>query len=109
MPDNYTYRLSESAQEDLNETYDYIFYDLANPDAADSFLDAFEDQIDNICRSPESGFPVNNEFLVRNDVRMFFVKNYTVYYIPDKDKQVILVSRLVYGGMDQNKILRTIR
>lgn len=34
----FTYRLSDAAKEDMAEIYDYISFNLSNPDAADAFF-----------------------------------------------------------------------
>jgi len=49
---------------------------------------------------------VNNEYIIRDDVRKFLVKNYIAYYIADFENNEIQIARVVYGGMDQEKVFR---
>lgn len=102
----FTYRLSDAAKEDLAEIYDYISFNLSNPDAADAFLDEFDAKAVEICKSPRSGTPVNNEYIIRDDVRKFLVKNYIAYYVVDDEKYEVQVARVVYGGRDQEKVFQ---
>ncbi|GEM_PF-360174 len=102
----FTYRLSDAAKEDMAEIYDYISFNLSNPDAADAFFDEFDIKAVEICKSSKSGIPVNNEYIIRDDVRKFLVKNYIAYYIADFENNEIQIARVVYGGMDQEKVFR---
>ena len=104
----YGYVLTEIAEADIDETFEYIAEDLSNPDAASGFADELEKMIDDICKTPKSGRLVENEYLKRNDVRRFLVDNYVCYYIIDDEEKNIVILRLVYGKRDQDKILKTI-
>ena len=65
-------------------------------------------KIDAVCKTPKIGRPVENEYLRRNDVRRFLVGNYIAYYIIDEAAWNIVILRMVYGGRDQDKILKGI-
>lgn len=104
LTEKFEYQLSETAKADLGDIYDYIAYELLNPDAAEAFLDEFERKTEEYCRAPKTGFPVSNEYVRRDDVRKYFVKNYTVYYVPDFENEVIFIVRVVYKGRDQNAV-----
>ena len=43
--DRYNYVLTESAEADIDEAFDYIAGDLVNPDAASAFADELEENI----------------------------------------------------------------
>ena len=101
--------LTEAAESDIDEILAYIAEDLSNPTAASSFADELEQKIDVVCKTPKSGRPVENEFLRRNDVRRFLVGNYIAYYIIDEVAKNIVILRMVYGGRDQDKILKDIK
>lgn len=104
MPDDYSYAFTETARADLEDIDDYISFELFNPDAAASFLDEFESKIKEICKSPKSGRKIHNEFMKRDDVRRFLIKNYTAYYVIDDRNRMVVVLRVIYSGMDQDKI-----
>ena len=104
----YSYQFTEIAEVDIDDTLEYISRDLANPDAATAFADELEFQLDEICKAPTTGRLVENEYLVRKDVRRFLVKNYIAYYIIDDERNSIVVLRVVYGKRDQDKIVNNL-
>lgn len=70
------------------------------------FFDEFDIKAVEICKSQKSGIPVNNEYIIRDDVSKFLVKKYIAYYIADFENNEIQIARVVYGGMDQEKVFR---
>lgn len=106
--DRYNYVLTESAEADIDEVFDYIAGELVNPDAASAFADELEEKLEEICKTPKAGRPVHNPYLKRDDVRRVLVKNYIAYYLIDEEKANIVVLRVVYSRRDQDRILKTI-
>ena len=102
----YDFELTETAESDIDATYEYIAEILGNPDAASDLADEMETQVDKICKRPETGKLVENDFLRRNDVRRFLVKNYIAYYIIDDENKKIIILRFVYSGRNQDKIIK---
>lgn len=100
----YDYVLTDIAESDLDEAFSYIAINLGNVIAASALADAFMEQIENFCLHPRAGTPVENEFLKRDDVRYFFVKNYIVYYVVDDVSRKIVILRFVYGKRNQDNI-----
>ena len=105
---SYSYVLTEVAESDIDEALAYIAVYLKNPDAAASLLDEFDEQVENICLAPQSGKLVENEFLQRDNVRRFLVKNYIVYYLVDDEARKIVVLRFVYGRRKQEVIIQSL-
>ncbi len=103
---NYEYFFTESAETDIDLALSYLSDTLNNPDAASDLVDELEEQLDIICKRPETGKIVENEFLKRNDVWRFLVKNYIAYYLIDDKNQMIIILRFVYSGRDQDKIVK---
>ena len=104
----YSYVLTEIAESDIDEAFEYIAVDLSNPDAATNFADELEEKLDELCKAPKTGCPVENEYLKRDDVRRILVGNFIAYYLIDEDNGHIVVLRVVYGKRDQDKILKEI-
>lgn len=59
-----------------------------------------------VCKRPETGRLVENEFLRINDVWRFLVKNYIAYYLVDDKNEKIVILRFVYSGRNQDKIVK---
>ena len=106
MESKFRYRLSHLAKTDLDDIVSYIAVELANPQAATKFSDSLERTIDEVCTFPESGSPVNNEFLSNKEVRKKFVGNYIIYYVPVPNEKLIYVIRIVYGKRNMDNIFR---
>ena len=55
-----------------------------------------------------SGRALDNEFILDQTLRKFFVGNYIVFYRPDKEAKTVIIVRMVFGGRDIDEILKTI-
>lgn len=104
----YEYFLTLNAENDIDEAFGYIAEELSNPGAAESFADALEEKLEELCRTPKLGREVNNDFLRRDDVRMVHVKNYLVYYLIDEENGKVIILNVVYSGRNQDEILKKI-
>ena len=104
----YDYVLTELAESDIDDVFEYIELDLANPDAASDFADELEEKLNELRKTSKSGRLVENEFLKRDDVRRILVGNFIAYYIIDDEKKQIVVLRVVYSKRYQGKILREV-
>ena len=72
--ETYSYFLTETAEMDIDNVFEYITNDLLNPAAAASFADELEEKLNQVCRTPKSGSLVENEYLTRKDVRRILVR-----------------------------------
>ena len=63
MEYKYSYRFTEKAEQDLDEILHYISVDLVNPTAAQNLGRKIFEKIDMVRIFPESGAPIDNEFL----------------------------------------------
>ena len=106
--DRYNYVLTESAEADIDEAFDYIVNELVNPDTASAFADELEEKLEEICKTPKAGRPVHNPYLKRDDIRRVLVKNYIAYYLINEEAAKIVVLRVVYNRRDQDKLLKSL-
>jgi len=106
--DRYNYVLTESAEADIDEAFDYIANELVNPDTASAFADELEEKLEEICKTPKAGRPVHNPYLKRDDIRRVLVKNYIAYYLINEEAAKIVVLRVVYNRRDQDKLLKSL-
>ena len=107
MAYNFSYRFTEKAEQDLDEILRYIAVDLVNPTAAQNLGRKVFEKIDMVRTFPESGAPVDNEFLADKTVRKLSVDNYVIYYKPHYEEKVISIIRIVYGKRNLDEILKT--
>ena len=106
MASEYSFQFIEKALSDLDEINDYLINTLGQCPAAQRLIDKTEQEIHVICRYPESGAPVTNEYIRRSDVRKLVIEKYVLYYFTDKEKQRIIVLRIVYAKRDLETIMR---
>ena len=108
MNSRFQYRFSKKAEADLDEILSYISIELSNPQAASSFLKDLQTVIDSICAIPKMGRIVENEFLPDREVRKSLVGNYILYYLPDTNKKIIYILRILYGRRSLDEVVREI-
>lgn len=80
VSNSFTYRLSNTAEADLDEIIGYIALLLKNPIAAKSLYDQLIKTLQHLCEMPKIGHIVDNEFDRRDDVRWLPINNYILYY-----------------------------
>ena len=107
MECKYSYRFTEKAEQDFDEILRYISVDLANPTAAQNLGRKIFEQINVVRSFPDSGAPVDNEFLSDKSVRKLLVDNYILYYKAHYDEKIIFIIRIVYGKRNLDDILKS--
>lgn len=107
MECKYSYRFTEKAGQDLDEILRFISVDLVNPTAAQNLGRKVFEKIDVVRAFPDSGAPVDNEFLADKTVRKLSVDNYVIYYKAHYEEKVISIIRIVYGKRNLDEILKT--
>ena len=107
MECKYSYRFTGKAEQDLDEILRYISLDLVNPTAAQNLGRKVFGKIDMVRDFPDSGAPIDNEFLSDKTVRKLSVDNYVIYYKAHYDEKIISILRIVYGKRNLDEILKT--
>lgn len=88
-------------EDDLNEIVDYMVYRLQNPIAAEAFVDAVEQAIQERLPFAESFAPYPSVKERRYPYYRIQVKNYTIFYVVIGD--VMEVRCIVYSRRDLTK------
>lgn len=109
MVSEYGYRFTKKAEDDVDDIIGYMISMIANPTAASHFMERLQDSIREARCFPESGSPVQNEFLPENTVRKKIVGNYVLYYYPDTQQKMITVLRVVYGRRNMDEIINQLK
>lgn len=108
VSNSFTYRLSITAEADIDEIIDYIALILKNPIAAKSLYDQLIKILQHLCEMPKIGHIVENEFDRRDDVRWLPINNYILYYVVNNEDRIINVLRVVSARRDQHLIINSI-
>lgn len=92
--------ISDQADNDLRNIYEYIAFELQSPDNASGQLDRLEKGILSLDQMPERFREYEKEPWHSRGLHIMPVDNYCVLYIPDIDKAVVTIIRVMYGGRD---------
>lgn len=96
----YEVELSEQADNDLRGIFEYIAFELQSPENASGQLDRLEEQILSLDIMPERYRKYENEPWKSRGLRVLPVDNYVIFYIPDSNKKVVTILRVMYAGRD---------
>ena len=96
----YDVEVSEQAGSDLRGIFEYIAFELQSPENAGGQLDRLEEQILSLDTMPERYRKYEKEPWKSRGLRVLPVDNYVVLYIPDSDKKVVTILRVMYAGRD---------
>ena len=96
----YEVEISEQADSDLRRIFEYIAFELQSPENASGQLDRLEEQILSLDTLPERYRKYEKELWKSLGLRVLPVDNYVVFYIPDSDKKVVTILRVMYAGRD---------
>ena len=96
----YEVEVSEQADRDLREIFEYIAFDLQSPENAIGQLDRLEEQILSLDAMPKRYRKYEKEPWKSRGLRVLPVDNYVILYIPNSDKKVVTILRVMYAGRD---------
>ncbi len=96
----YEVEVSKQADSDLRGIFEYIAFELQSPENASGQLDRLEEQILSLDTMPERYRKYEKEPWKSRGLRVLPVDNYVVLYIPDSDKKVVTILRVMYAGRD---------
>lgn len=102
----YEVELSEQADSDLRGIFEYIAFELQAPENASGQLDRLEEQILSLDIMPERYRKYENEPWKSRGLRVLPIDNYVIFYIPDSNKKVVTILRVLYAGRDIDNQLR---
>ena len=92
--------ISDQANNDLRNIYEYIAFELQSPKNASGQLGRLEERILSLDQMPERFRAYEKEPWHSRGLRIMPVDNYCVFYIPDAEKSVVTIIRVMYGGRD---------
>ena len=96
----YKVEVSEQADSDLRGIFEYIAFELQSPENASGQLDCLEAHILSLDMMPERYGKYEKEPWKSRGLRVLPVDNYVVLYIPDSNKKVVTILRVMYAGRD---------
>lgn len=98
----YTIVIAEQADADLRSIFRYIADELKSPQNASGQLDRLEQSIMKLDQLPERFRTYEKEPWHSLGLRIMPVDNYSVFYIPDPDRSIVTVIRVMYGSRNRD-------
>lgn len=108
MACEYRYQMTRRAQQDVRQIVGYIRNDLGNEKAAVALMKELSRYIERLCAFPESGRVVFAEYLSGAQIRRKVIGNYILFYQILKEKNTILLLRMVHGSRDMDNVLQNL-
>ena len=96
----YEIEVPEQDDSDLRGIFEYIAFELQALENASGQLDRLEEQILSLDTIPERYRKYEKEPWKTRGLRVLPVDNYVILYIPDSDKKVVTILRVMYAGRD---------
>ncbi len=101
----YEIEITEQADSDLRGIFEYIAFELQSPENANGQLKRLEKQILSLDMMPERHRKYEKEPWKSRGLRILPVDNYVVLYIPDNDRKVVTILRIMYNRRNIDKQL----
>lgn len=93
------------AENDLDEIYEYIAYNLKAPKAAAHKTDSIMGEIDKLDNMPMKFRVYDEEPWKSQQLRYFSVEKYNVFYMVEEESKEVNIIRIIYGGRNINEQL----
>lgn len=103
----YKIYVTQAAERDMANAYDYIDLVLKNPTAADHLLDVATEKIGALADFPHKFEVVSDKLLSLWGIRFTVVMNYLAFYTVDDAAQTVNIVRFLYGKSNWMAILKT--
>jgi plasmid stabilization system protein ParE len=96
----YRIKLSDLAEEDLENVGDYIAYFLLNPSAAENTVKGIRTQVNKLKRFPDRHELDEDSILAEMNVRKIYYKEYKIFYVVDYDTETVNILRILHMRVD---------
>lgn len=105
---SYAVEISEQAETDLRGIFKYIAFELQSVQNATGQLTRLEKNIYSLNEMPERYRRYSKEPWYSRGFRIMPVDNFCVFYVPDSEKSIVSIARVMYGGRDMEAELARI-
>lgn len=102
---SYAVCISHEAEEDLRGIYAYITFDLMSPKNARGQIDRIEKAIQSLDHFPMRHRLIDLEPWKSRELRFVRCDNFLVFYFVREEKHEVVVSRVLYGKRDIEKVM----
>lgn len=92
--------ITDKAEEDLSEIFEYLAYKLLAGENAVRQMERIEKAIMSLDEFPERNHIYEKEPWKSRNLRVMPIDNYMVFYIPDNSEAIVTILRVMYGRRD---------
>ena len=96
----YKIRISELAEQDLENAGDYIAFELLNPIAAENMVKGIREQINKLEVFPASYELDDDRILAEVGVHKTYYKEYKIFYTIDDNVKEVFIVRILHMLVD---------
>jgi len=101
----YSVEIADQAEADLRGIYEYIAKELRSAQNAAAQISRLEHDINSLSQMPERFRRYEKEPWSSQGWRIMPVDRYCVFYIADRGRGIVKITRILYGGRDIANIL----
>ena len=101
----FTIKITDRANRDIRNIYEYIAYELLSFTNAVGQLNRIENCIMSLDYMPKRYRLFDREPWRSRGLRIVSVDNYCILYIVDNDEMSVTIMRVLYGGRDIDALL----
>ncbi len=101
----YRVELTELAVQDIQNTGDYITFELKNPMAARKWIRGIRERIKTLANNPQRHELIEDELLKLKGVRKIYYQQYRIFYIVDEVQRCVQITRVLHMLTESNKWL----
>ncbi len=103
----YHLKITEYAEQDLEEIGDYIAFELKNSAAAIRLVRDLRKRMNSLTHMPEQHELDEDSTLASYEVRKYYYKNYKIYYTIYQPMDSVVVLRILHMRVDsRSKVYR---
>ena len=103
--EHYKVKFAQEANADIRAAVRYVAVDLRETDTAERMAIRIKEEATSLKDMPERFPLVPDRYLASLGVRMTSVGNYLIFYIVNRDKRQVEISRVLYGKRNLIEIL----
>jgi len=101
----YKIRITDRAKNDMQDIHQYIANEFQNPTAAKRRISLIQAKIKSLKENPELFATVNDDFLAKSGIRLMVVKTQNVFFIINKNPNIVFIMRILHSRRDWINIL----
>ncbi len=101
----YEIEMTEATKKDLQSIFEYIAFELQEPENAKNQMRRLESRILSLDTMPERYKSYDKEPWHSQGFRILPVDNFIVFYIPDANTKIVTIIRILYSVRDIEKQL----